>query len=1035
MGLSAGAAMANVVAAWDFNDAQTTAAAGWTTVSASTLTDGGSTISNITVQLTGGTLVLKSRDIGTNANFVADGPALVSLSTSTDDQAVYEDYIKVKQNNPVLTISGLTPGQEYAIQWIGTFGINNQQISVTQDGALVSRIKADGVSAQYDVVYSTHYMLTAAHGDTDVEFGFKGVNGGYDERYGISGLVIRSIPDVTAPTITALNPLDDSTHVMVDGDLEVTFSEPIEVGSGTITIQNLTDGTTEAVIPVTDVAQVSVAGAVLTIDPVANLDYSKDYAVLIDAGAVEDGNSNSFTGITDELTWNFTTRELDNIAPHVTALSPLDDSTNVVVGADLAVTFSEPIVVGSGNITIANLTDGTTEAVIPVTDSSQVYVYGEVLMINPTDDLTASKDYAVLMDAGAVKDESLNPFAGITDTTTWNFTAIEPRGPNIILIYSDDHGYTDLGLFGIDPYVDTPNMDALATGGALMTQGYSSAPQCRPSRVGLMAGRIQNEFGFDDNKGDAGEGEGTMPRNYPAGSDMAGKPLLTIGDRMKALGYVTGFTGKWHCGRDNNAKYAPRARGFDEYWVGELKKYWANFDLDGNSIPLQQIEKTGNRVIVMGAAAEAFIERNTHHPFFLYLPFYAPHVPLISTNDKYYKNFPVVDYPHYDDADDDVRRKGLALIKAMDVAIGGVVDKLRDLGLEENTLILFCGDNGAPGGGAWNGSDNVPMRGVKGDLLEGGIRVPMFAYWKGTILPGQVIDEMVTALDFTATSVATRGGTVPPEFDGVDIIPRLTGQEPSIMRTKPMFWDFEYSGEQAVRKGDWKLWRNATGDRLFNIAADPMELFDLALKEPAKAAELGADLDAWCTPLLDIIVPEGEVVTAKNKLKPESKWGMHVTGNAVASADPRYRVPYGNSVLMSYPAAILKIGATLPVDTDGDGANDTLEYEWGRNPFNGIDGTVDADADGQSDLFEMIAGYSPDNGNDVFTSNVAVTPGNTVRLVYDGKAGRTYVVEATTDLVDWDVVDTKGPVVGDGLQVLDEPMGTNRFYRVKVTYP
>jgi len=114
-----------------------------------------------------------------------------------------------------------------------------------------------------------------------------------------------------------------------------------------------------------------------------------------------------------------------------------------------------------------------------------------------------------------------------------------------------------------------------------------------------------------------------------------------------------------------------------------------------------------------------------------------------------------------------------------------------------------------------------------------------------------------------------------------------------------------------------------------------------------------------------------------------------------------------------------------------------LEYEWGRNPYNGIDGTVDADSDGESDLFEMIAGYSPDNGSDFFTSNVAITPGNTVRLAYDGKAGRTYIVEATTNLVDggWEVLGTNGPVAGDGLQLLDEPIGTNRFYRFKVTYP
>jgi arylsulfatase A-like enzyme len=135
--------------------------------------------------------------------------------------------------------------------------------------------------------------------------------------------------------------------------------------------------------------------------------------------------------------------------------------------------------------------------------------------------------------------------------------------PNVVIIYSDDHGYTDLGIHGIDGNVDTPNMDALAKGGALMKAGYSSAPQCRPSRCGLMTGRIQNEFGFADNKMDAGSGVGTLPRVYPAGTDMAGQPLLTIADRMKKLGYVTGFSGKWHCGPndDQDKKFDPRGRG------------------------------------------------------------------------------------------------------------------------------------------------------------------------------------------------------------------------------------------------------------------------------------------------------------------------------------------------------------------------------------------------------------------------------------------------------------------------------------------
>jgi len=185
------------------------------------------------------------------------------------------------------------------------------------------------------------------------------------------------------------------------------------------------------------------------------------------------------------------------------------------------------------------------------------------------------------------------------------------------------------------------------------------------------------------------------------------------------------------------------------------------------------------------------------------------------------------------------------------------------------------------------------MRGAKGSLLEGGIRVPMFAYWKGTIPAGQVIHEMVTTLDFTATTLAAGGGALPPEFDGVNILPRLTGQASAITRTRPMFWDF--FEEQAVRMGDWKLWRNASGDRLFNIAQDPSELTNLAYQQPEKAAQLAAKLDDWVSTLR----PD-----ATSDLRWEdSHWGHTLSGApAGVGADPRYLLPYDNPKPTPYPA-------------------------------------------------------------------------------------------------------------------------------------
>ena len=495
----------------------------------------------------------------------------------------------------------------------------------------------------------------------------------------------------------------------------------------------------------------------------------------------------------------------------------------------------------------------------------------------------------------------------------------QKSSPNVILIYTDDHGYTDIGALGIDKNVDTPNMDKLARGGALMTAGYSTAPQCVPSRAGLMIGRVQNEFAFPHNGCDAGEGMGRLPRTYPKGSGMAGQPLLTIADRMKKLGYITGFSGKWHLGPNNHSKgkYEPRSRGFDYYWTGAMESGTTNLTLDGK--PAEHHAKRGlpkgvpNRVILQGKYAQSFIDlsREGDKPFFLYLPVYGPHIPLIKKSDPYYKNFPKLDYPHYDDWRDDRRRMGLALIKSIDDVVGGVMNTLREHELEGNTLILFASDNGAPSkmgrnepglpggppstkGGVWNGSNNVPMRGEKGSLFEGGIRVPMFAYWKGRILAGTVIDEMVTTLDLTATTLKAGGGTIPSEFDGVDLLPRLTGRVGKIVRQEPMFWEFWQT--QAVRIGEWKLWRSRSQELLFNIAKDPYELTNRIKSDPKVAARLRRTLNKWAASLPRLDEPERDASDV-------FAWPLSGAPKGTFS-DPRYRLPYKQPLPVPYPAPI-----------------------------------------------------------------------------------------------------------------------------------
>ena len=229
-------------------------------------------------------------------------------------------------------------------------------------------------------------------------------------------------PDVTAPTIVSLTPSDGAANVALGANLVATFSEPILRGTGNITLKNLTD-VTQTTIAVTNTAQVSVSGAVLTVNPTADLIPGKTYAIQIAATAIDDLATNSFAGISNDTTWNFTVIIPDVTAPTIVSLTPSDGATNVTLGANLVATFSEPILRGSGNITLKNLTDAT-QTTIAVTNTAQVSVSSAVLTINPTALLSAGKTYAVQIAATAIDDLATNSFAGIANDTTWNFTTL-----------------------------------------------------------------------------------------------------------------------------------------------------------------------------------------------------------------------------------------------------------------------------------------------------------------------------------------------------------------------------------------------------------------------------------------------------------------------------------------------------------------------------------------------------------------------------------------------------------------------------------
>jgi arylsulfatase A-like enzyme len=401
------------------------------------------------------------------------------------------------------------------------------------------------------------------------------------------------------------------------------------------------------------------------------------------------------------------------------------------------------------------------------------------------------------------------------------------RRPNVLVIVADDQGYADTGCYGCKD-IPTPNIDTIAKNGVRCTNGYVSGPYCSPTRAGLMTGRYGPRYGHEFNPGPAA----TTPADV-------GLPLTetTLPDRLKAAGYATGMVGKWHLGYE--PKFHPLKRGFEEYYgfLGGAHSYidWEgdkrNRILRGTDPIVEQTYLTD----AFGREACAYIDRHKggEKPWFLYWTFNAVHTPLQAT-DKYLARFPNLKGD---------RRTYAAMTSAMDDAIGTVLTKLRENGLEENTLIFYISDNGGP---PVNASNNAPLRGHKAQTLEGGIRVPWMAQWKGHLPAGATYDQPVIQLDIHTTAMAVAGLTPTPamKLDGVDLMPYFMGKNRGAPH-EALYWRF---GQQtAIRKGDWKLVKHAGGKELelYNLAADIGESKDLAKAESAKFAELKADWDKW----------------------------------------------------------------------------------------------------------------------------------------------------------------------------------------------
>ncbi|HEY1599720.1 MAG TPA: sulfatase-like hydrolase/transferase [Pirellulales bacterium] len=415
--------------------------------------------------------------------------------------------------------------------------------------------------------------------------------------------------------------------------------------------------------------------------------------------------------------------------------------------------------------------------------------------------------------------------------------------PNIIIILADDLGYGELGCQGFTREIPTPHIDSIADNGVRFTNGYVSGPYCSPTRAGFMTGRYQTRFGHEFNPGPVQ----LAPKTF-------GLPLseTTIADRLKAAGYTTGWFGKSHLGYE--PPFHPLKRGFEEFYgfLGGAHSYLnamadrANPILRGTT-PTADID--GYTTDAFAREAVKFIEHHKSSPWFCYLAFNAVHAPLEAT-DKYLVRFASIK--------DDKRRKYAAMQSAMDDAVGSVLGKIRELGLEENTLIFLFSDNGGPT--AQTTSGNGPLRGFKAQTWEGGIHVPFMVQWKGHIPAGKIDDRPVIQLDIHPTALAAAGVAIAPEWklDGVNLMPYLTGENTDAPH-EALYWRF--GSQVAIRKGDWKLVKGVgnagvqgierrakasmEGAELYNLGKDIGEKMNLAEQQPSKVKELAADWDRW----------------------------------------------------------------------------------------------------------------------------------------------------------------------------------------------
>lgn len=421
--------------------------------------------------------------------------------------------------------------------------------------------------------------------------------------------------------------------------------------------------------------------------------------------------------------------------------------------------------------------------------------------------------------------------------------AVTAAPPNIVLITGDNIGYSDLGCYGNDA-IKTPNIDRLAAEGVRATSFYTASPTCTVSRASLLTGRVPQRHGLSEQLPG-------IEGNYGVGLHHREK---LIPQYLREAGYATGCFGKWNIGFAEGSR--PTERGFDQFFghaSGNIDYYThvyaGKHDMFRGT---EEAHVEGYSTDLFADAACEFIAKNAARPFFVYLPFNAPHFP--SARNKAPGQPTIWQAPDWafeaygwSPDEPDPKRRYFAVMTALDAAVGRVLQQLDDVGLRDNTIVIFYSDNGAfmLKDRGLEVSSNAPLRDGGVTLWEGGIRVPAIFRWPGRLPAGSVCDETIWSPDILSLCLEVASLPEPDDrvLDGKNPLPALQGKAPSPHE----FIAFEYRGYRAIRQGDYKLIQAPKEEvwRLYNLAADIGESNDLASAGPDRARAMRARWEAW----------------------------------------------------------------------------------------------------------------------------------------------------------------------------------------------